>query len=112
MSKRREVFFLVKTVSFFLPVILTKFLSESASFVIFFFVAMFLLSIEYEEKGPVDMVRVLPLCIPLLIFAAYGFSSVANEKQVALSINDCAILCYTCLYSMVLLFVSAIQNDK
>lgn len=112
MKKHSDLMFIVKFISFFLPIILSKFLSESASFVIFFFVAIFLLSIEYDEKGPVDMVRIFPVCVPLLIFAAYGFYSVAYKKQVALSIDDCAILCYTCLYSLVLLFVGAIQKDK
>ena len=112
MNKEREILFFAKTVSFFLPSILSNFFFDNVVFLVFFLVSMFLLSIDYNDKGPVDMMRTIPVCIPLLIFAAYGFYSVMYEKQVALSIHDCAVLCYTCLYSMMLLLVGSIQNDK
>lgn len=111
MKKQSSVLFFIRFISFFVPVILSYFFSEKTSVGIFFILAIFILFFEWDIKEPVDIVRAFPVFVPLLIFAACGFYSIRYDEPITLSRIDSAVLCYTCLYSLVLLFISA-TNGK
>ena len=111
MKRQNSSFVIVKIFSFFVPYILSHFLSEGTSILIFSILAFFILSVEYETKEQVDAIRAFPLFIPLLIFAALSFYSAMYDNPVYLNTIDCAVLCYTSLYSIILLFIHATNTD-